>query len=483
MPYSDGLIYAPVGIRDISKTVGVGSSDLGTLFTSAAINKWAYCKPVIYKKLGVMDKSKVRGTDEFLKAHLGFSIPHSAEGTDFFVWAQTMAAMQGSWVYNPPTGGSASPYRLPDCNGYYHHATKPFSTPYSYNPSEYQTAWQRSNGIPYAPITINIYDYDDGTDIDNYFMNVSDLKFNDINDNDSAYDICNCYLMAFVYLGNAYRDPLEKTSEDSMTPDMIFFASENGIPLKVTEDGGTAIHLPTLASKGDTGVYQDATIYLALGIGPLVDNTNAKYKWGKFVDNLLHYGVAKKIPTYMIPFPWDSDYPTLRVPTYEPPAYNLYFDMDVDVWWANYADGTTGVWRMCENAETHTHEEDDTHVNRSSSEFWNGFEDSIRIKPSSSTYRYISVVVYSTYETDITLTVDDILIDGAKNVFRLVDDSFTRIDSVTIPANGIVRMYMLIDGLDATEDDEYTTLKFTKTIGSETSVFGDLTFYADSKIS
>ena len=45
MAYSNNRITAPVSIYDIQRALGSGSSDLGTLITTGAINKWARYKP------------------------------------------------------------------------------------------------------------------------------------------------------------------------------------------------------------------------------------------------------------------------------------------------------------------------------------------------------------------------------------------------------------------------------------------------------
>lgn len=136
MGHSNGLITPPVNTADVSYVTRKGSNDVGTLCgaSNTMINKWAKYKPVIYPNL--IDSTVLNGivqinndktwksTATWWKAadkKCGFTITKRTSGSALVTnWGT-------DWVYNPPTGGLAAPYRLIDFNYYKHDAVNPFS--------------------------------------------------------------------------------------------------------------------------------------------------------------------------------------------------------------------------------------------------------------------------------------------------------------------------------------------------------------------
>lgn len=99
----------------VANTIGVGSNDTGTLCSSSNINKWSKFKPVKYN-----------GTGNFWKAadgNCGLSITSS----NSIAGITNLVNTGTTWIYNKPTGGATSPYRLGDFRGYNHSAESPIA--------------------------------------------------------------------------------------------------------------------------------------------------------------------------------------------------------------------------------------------------------------------------------------------------------------------------------------------------------------------
>ena len=126
------LIYYPVNTWDVAKVTRKGSGDVGVLCGSnQMINKWAKYKPVIlpnvidttYDLKGGTgsDKNEWKTTATWWKANDG----KCGLTINKYNLASTMiGAWNNNWVYNPPTGGMAAPFRLIDFNYYYHNAVQ-----------------------------------------------------------------------------------------------------------------------------------------------------------------------------------------------------------------------------------------------------------------------------------------------------------------------------------------------------------------------
>lgn len=97
-----------IDIRDtINSYGGVADNGLLTFFDSADdINKWSKWKPFHYPAAFVDDESILRDR------HWGLQIDHMSN------WGLVTTKWQTQYVYNKPTGGSNSPYRVGDFRNY-----------------------------------------------------------------------------------------------------------------------------------------------------------------------------------------------------------------------------------------------------------------------------------------------------------------------------------------------------------------------------
>ncbi len=93
----------------VANTLGSSSRDVGTLCTHPNINKWSKNKPISSNKLTGLISADKLGADYGL-------VPPSTQTNYTPVYSQ-------NWIYNRPTGGVNSPYRLGDFRGYEHLAT------------------------------------------------------------------------------------------------------------------------------------------------------------------------------------------------------------------------------------------------------------------------------------------------------------------------------------------------------------------------
>lgn len=128
----NGVISAPISISDVGKTIGSGSTDIGTLCTHPSINKWSKHKPVDSIKLTALD-------DEEFIGQVSKDYNLQIANADGDVWMNnfTSESFQPSevvdvlknykWVYRKvgTSGLSRSVYRLTDFDGYFHRA-QPF---------------------------------------------------------------------------------------------------------------------------------------------------------------------------------------------------------------------------------------------------------------------------------------------------------------------------------------------------------------------
>ena len=85
----------------VGTTLGTSSRDVGTLCTHLSINKWSRYKPVDGAWPGITLGFEIASTNATKPAKSHFT----------------------QWIYKPPTGGSASPFRLGDFRGYDHDST------------------------------------------------------------------------------------------------------------------------------------------------------------------------------------------------------------------------------------------------------------------------------------------------------------------------------------------------------------------------
>ena len=104
----------------VGTTIGSASRDVGTLCSSPLINKWSKYKPVVYPVIsttGISDRWKG------VLGNCGLIIQEYLN-LDPLVSSIDNGAV---WVYDKPTGGSSSPYRIGDFRGYEHSANRPYN--------------------------------------------------------------------------------------------------------------------------------------------------------------------------------------------------------------------------------------------------------------------------------------------------------------------------------------------------------------------
>ena len=147
MAHGSTTISPPVVMpTDIAAILGIAGTDLATLCTSSAINKWAKYKPVRYADMDVINDSQRTsanwGIDDIpswtrLDYMAAFMFSSSRGSLSSTYWPQcdrNKGYLSSSYFnYLKPNGGSSAPYRLSDFAkgadnilGYYHEAEAPF---------------------------------------------------------------------------------------------------------------------------------------------------------------------------------------------------------------------------------------------------------------------------------------------------------------------------------------------------------------------
>lgn len=136
MGYTGSKVTAPVSIYDVQRALGTNECDLGTLCKSSLVNFWAKYKPLSYNVLNTVGQwdstnNKWSTSATWWKGNVsngdrriccGFSVPRYTTSPQNLFTNQTT----DEWSIVPPTGGSASPYRLVDFAEYWHNAVCPF---------------------------------------------------------------------------------------------------------------------------------------------------------------------------------------------------------------------------------------------------------------------------------------------------------------------------------------------------------------------
>lgn len=116
----------------VADTLGTSSRDVGTLCTSDNINMFSKYKPMSIAKVSDVDDND----REFI--NWGVTVP---EPIGYPI--QNGELTHNPWVYNKPTGGANSPYRLGDFRKYKHDAVSPIQVVF---PDKLEMAGNRSGG-------------------------------------------------------------------------------------------------------------------------------------------------------------------------------------------------------------------------------------------------------------------------------------------------------------------------------------------------
>lgn len=100
----------------VASLIGFGSSDVQELCANSR-NKWSLFKPIIFASLYLGDN--IYNIDSYRNNGAGMTIPAFQGAMSFGDFLDAMeVGGEDAYVYNKPTGGLASPYRLEDYRGY-----------------------------------------------------------------------------------------------------------------------------------------------------------------------------------------------------------------------------------------------------------------------------------------------------------------------------------------------------------------------------
>lgn len=88
----------------VGETLGASSRDVGTLCTHPSINKWSKWKPISLNKVTGLTIADLQSAD--------FGLTRPVNNNNY----QSVIGVK--WIYNKPTGGASSPYRLGDFRNY-----------------------------------------------------------------------------------------------------------------------------------------------------------------------------------------------------------------------------------------------------------------------------------------------------------------------------------------------------------------------------
>lgn len=111
------VIQKPIDTIELMSVLGEGLNDIGSLCKSANINKWSKYKPVSAKSIIPQDNIW-KGDD----GKCGIEIIKYNSLIDLKIGYDNKTDM---YKYIHPSGGTLSPYRLTDFNGYNHEAKNP----------------------------------------------------------------------------------------------------------------------------------------------------------------------------------------------------------------------------------------------------------------------------------------------------------------------------------------------------------------------
>lgn len=118
MALANGKITAPVSIDDLKNLFGEGSGDLATLCTSPKINVWAKYKPTVYPSPFPDDWYKAKDGNY----GINITVENGKNNWKDLVAEYSKANNGYGTLYDKPTGGASSPFRLGDFRGYFHNA-------------------------------------------------------------------------------------------------------------------------------------------------------------------------------------------------------------------------------------------------------------------------------------------------------------------------------------------------------------------------
>lgn len=141
MALANNKITAPVSVDDVKSLLGESSNDLATLCKSSKINVWAKYKPTVYPSPFPDDWYKSKDGNY----GLNITVDNRVSSWSALVAEYSKANNGYSNIYNRPSGGASSPFRLGDFRGYNHKAKPEIS--------DYLAA---TNYIEDSPISLSV---------------------------------------------------------------------------------------------------------------------------------------------------------------------------------------------------------------------------------------------------------------------------------------------------------------------------------------
>lgn len=149
MALANNKITAPVSVDDVKSLLGESSNDLATLCKSSKINVWAKYKPTVFPSPFPDDWYKSKDGNY----GLNITVDNRVSSWSALVAEYSKANNGYSNIYNRPSGGATSPYRLGDFRGYNHKA-KPEISDYL-AASNYMEYSQISLSVAYNAVTVD----------------------------------------------------------------------------------------------------------------------------------------------------------------------------------------------------------------------------------------------------------------------------------------------------------------------------------------
>lgn len=119
MSLANGKITPPVSVDDVADCLGMSrSSTLADLCKSANINMWAKYKPTVFPSPFPDDWYKAKDGN----FGLNITVDNAKSNWKDLVAEYSKVNNGYTTLYDKPSGGSSSPYRLGDFRGYFHNA-------------------------------------------------------------------------------------------------------------------------------------------------------------------------------------------------------------------------------------------------------------------------------------------------------------------------------------------------------------------------
>lgn len=168
MSYSNGKITAPVTVTDVQTALSSASKDVGALCSSPSVNVWAKYKPVVLAGFVPLRTSDWwKGTS----GKCGMLITTYTSLTSLF---SALAGGTYGWGRESLTGGSVSPYRLLDFDGYNHNAVNPVggigATSYTISSGRITISYD-IEAVGSDNLTLSDIDID-GTSLDEFYLGI-----------------------------------------------------------------------------------------------------------------------------------------------------------------------------------------------------------------------------------------------------------------------------------------------------------------------